>query len=236
MAEKRHIPINGGDGAEAVAAATGQASPRGAQSAPGSAGPATAGAARSAGGRGAHDPHDASTKVIDALTAERDALAAERDALAKERDMAADSLLRLRAEFENFRRRTSREVVDAGVRAQGELLGDLLPVLDNLDRALDAAEHHEEGKVLDGVRLTRNMFAGLLARVGVEEIGEVGTLFDPNLHEAVLVRASEQPEGSVAAVLQRGYRQGERVLRAARVVVSSGPESATSPGGTPVVA
>ena len=212
MAEKRHIPINGGDGPEVATPAAGQTP--------------------SAGARRASGAADA----VESLTAERDALVAERDALAKERDTAADTLLRLRAEFENFRRRTSREVVDAGVRAQGELLGDLLPVLDNLDRALDAAEHHEEGKVLDGVRLTRNMFAGLLARVGVEEIGEVGTIFDPNLHEAVLVRASEQPEGSVAAVLQRGYRQGERILRAARVVVSSGPESATGPGGMPVVA
>jgi molecular chaperone GrpE len=166
------------------------------------------------------------------LTAERDALAAERDALAKERDTAADSLLRLRAEFDNFRRRTSREVIDAEARAQAQVLSDLLPVLDNLDRALEAAEHHEEGKVLDGVRMTRNMFADLLGRAGVEEIGEVGTLFDPNLHEAVLVQSSEQPEGTVAAVLQRGYRQGERILRAARVAVSSGPASTTSPGGT----
>ncbi len=96
-----------------------------------------------------------------------------------ERDALADSLLRLRAEFENFRRRASRELVEARDRAQGDLLGELLPVLDNLERALDAAEHHEEGKVLDGVRLTRDLFVDLLARIGVEEIECVGVAVRP---------------------------------------------------------
>jgi molecular chaperone GrpE len=243
MAEKRYIPINGRGGFGPAAAASvkgsgnGPASDRaagatgtgrtvaGATGASGSAG--TAGTARGVSDQAAQ----ASTRAIDELTRERDALTAERDAVAKERDELADSLLRLRAEFENFRRRTSREVVDAETRAQGQMLGDILPVLDNLDRALDAAEHHEEGKVLEGVRMTRNMFAALLAHAGVEEIGEVGGLFDPNLHEAVLVQASDQPEGTVAAVLQRGYRQGERILRAARVAVSMGPAGAGGSGG-----
>ena len=108
-------------------------------------------------------------------------------------------------------------------RAQGELLGDLLPVLDNLERALDAAEHHDEGKVLGGVRLTRDMFVDLLRRAGVEEIETRGRPFDPQVHEAMLMQPSEQEEGTVTAVLERGYRQGDRVLRPARVAVSSGP-------------
>ena len=82
---------------------------------------------------------------------------------AAERDTLADALLRLRAEFDNYRRRASRELVEARERAQGDLLSDLLPVLDNLERALDAAEHHEEGKVLGGVRMTRDLFVDLLA-------------------------------------------------------------------------
>ena len=170
----------------------------------------------------------------DALVAENDALMpnvtalmAERDALAKERDAANDSLLRLRAEFDNFRRRTSREVIDAGTRAQCDLLGDLLPVLDNLDRALDAAEHHEEGKVLDGVRLTRNLFVDLLTlhRRGGDR-GRRRARSIPICTRPCWCTASDQPEGTVAVVLQRGYRQGDRVLRPARVAVSAGDDRA----------
>jgi len=145
------------------------------------------------------------------------------EAVVRERDALADGLLRLRAEFENFRKRAARELVDARQRAQGELLGDLLPVLDNLERALDAAEHHDESKVLGGVRMTRDMFVDLLGRAGVEEIEGVGAHFDPQIHDAMMLQPSEQDEGVVTAVLERGYRQGERVLRPARVAVSSGP-------------
>ena len=163
----------------------------------------------------------AETVLLEAQTA-LEKVTAERDAL-------ADSLLRLRAEFENYRRRATRELVEARDRAQGELLSDLLPVLDNLERALDAAEHHEEGKVLGGVRMTRDMFVDLLRRSGVEEIETVGVAFDPRVHDAMLVQPSDNDEGVVTAVLERGYRQGERVLRPARVAVSSGPGA---PGGS----
>ena len=122
-------------------------------------------------------------------------------------------------------------MVEARDRAQGDLLGELLPVLDNLERALDAAEHHQEGKVLDGVRLTRNQFVDLLARIGVQEIEGRGTAFDPAVHDAILVQPSEHAEGLVAAVLERGYRQGDRILRPARVIVSAGP-AGNEPGDT----
>lgn len=147
--------------------------------------------------------------------------------LAAERDRLADALLRLRAEFENYRRRSARELIESRQRAQGELLNDLLPVLDNLERALDAAEHHEEGKVLTGVRLVRDLFVDQLKRAGVEEIETVGAPFDPAFHEAMLMQPAEYDEGVVSAVLQKGYRQGERVLRPARVAVSSGPGDTT---------
>ena len=144
------------------------------------------------------------------------------EALAKERDLLAESLLRLRAEFDNYRKRSARELTDSRSCAQGDLLADLLPVLDNLERALDAAEHHEEGKVLQGVRMTRDLFVGLLTRAGVEEVPGVGTHFDPLVHDAILTQPSDQDEGVVTAVLERGYRQGEQVLRPARVAVSAG--------------
>ncbi len=176
------------------------------------------------GSAGASPPAEVQALVAerDTLVAERDAALIERDSLATERDSLADQLLRLRAEFDNFRRRTSREVIDAGTRAQCDLLGDMLPVLDNLDRALDAAEHHDEGKVLDGVRLTRKLFVDLLSCTGVQEIEGLGEAFDPTQHEAVMVQPSDKPEGTVATVLQKGYRQGDRVLRPARVAVSAG--------------
>ncbi|MBN1322081.1 MAG: nucleotide exchange factor GrpE [Thermoleophilia bacterium] len=159
---------------------------------------------------------------LDGLAADLERLASERDALCSERDELADSRLRLQAEFDNYRRRATRESFETRDRAQCDLLTDLLPVLDNLERALDAAEHHEEGKVLGGVRMTRDMFVDLLARTGVEEVAGVGAQFDPQVHEAISVQPSEHEEGVVAAVLERGYRQGERVLRPARVVVSAG--------------
>lgn len=148
--------------------------------------------------------------------------------MTRERDALADSRMRLQAEFENFRKRAIRELVEARDRARGELLSDLLPVLDNLERALDAAEHHEESKVLGGVRMTRDLFVDLLRRSGVDEIETVGAAFDPHVHDAMLVQPSDQDEGVVAAVLERGYRQGDRVLRPARVTVSSGR---SRPGG-----
>ena len=185
-----------------------------------------------------HDPVAGQTPGASAETAEAvltpeatqtTAAAAALDIVARERDALADSLLRLRAEFDNFRRRAARELVESRERAQGELLSDLLPVLDNLERALDAAEHHDEGKVLGGVRMTRDMFVDLLSRAGVEEIETVGVQFDPEVHDAILMQPSDHDEGAVTAMLERGYRQGHRVLRPARVVVSAGP---AGPGST----
>jgi molecular chaperone GrpE len=226
--DKRHIPINGNPPAGAApSASTGNAGQSGRAVAPGGSraahgAPAAALQALTAERDALARERDALVTERDALVAENEALLTERDALAAERDTLNDSLLRLRAEFENYRRRTTREVIDAGTRAQCDLLGSLLPVLDNLDRALDAAEHHEEGKVLEGVRLTRKMFVDLLGCTGVEEVAGVGAPFDPHQHEAIMVQTSDQEEGTVAAVLQKGYRQGDRVLRPAKVAVSAG--------------
>jgi molecular chaperone GrpE len=93
-------------------------------------------------------------------------------------------------------------------------------VLDDLERALEAAEQHEEAKVLDGVRMTRDALAGLLASEGVDEIAADGT-FDPHVHEALMTQPAEGVEsGTVVQVVQRGYRIGDAVLRPARVVVA----------------
>ena len=105
-------------------------------------------------------------------------------------------------------------------RSGERVVAKLLPVLDDLERALDAAEHHDEAKVLEGVRMTRDALAAVLASEGVEEIDAEGP-FDPHVHEALLTQPAEGVEtGHVVQVVQRGYRMGDVVVRPARVVVA----------------
>jgi molecular chaperone GrpE len=151
-------------------------------------------------------------------------LEAELEAANRRAEEYLNDLRRLAADFDNYRKRVARESEVQASRATESLVGELLPVLDNLERALDASEHHEEAKVAEGVQFVRLQLAGLLARRGLEEIPcAPGDEFDPHVHEALSHQPSDQPEGAVAAVWQRGYRLGDRVVRPARVVVSSGP-------------
>ena len=141
-------------------------------------------------------------------------------ALRKERDEYLDALQRLKADFDNFRKRTAREQESMAVRASEALVKELLPVLDDLERALVAAEQHEEAKLEDGVRLVHRALADVLARAGMAEI-ETNGAFDPHVHEALLAQPVDGAEpGSVVEVLQKGYLLGDRVLRPARVVVA----------------
>ena len=98
-------------------------------------------------------------------------------------------------------------------------------MLDNLERALDASEHHEEAKVAEGVQLVRQQLTDVLERRGLDEIEAApGSVFDPHVHEALSQRAVGASRGVIVEVWQRGYRLGDRVVRPARVVVSSGNE------------
>jgi len=99
---------------------------------------------------------------------------------------------------------------------------ELVPVLDDLERALEAASEHEEAKLEEGVRLVHRSLADLLAREGLAEV-PTGGRFDPHSQEALLAQPSEAEEGTVIQVLQKGYVLGDRVLRPARVVISAGP-------------
>jgi molecular chaperone GrpE len=146
---------------------------------------------------------------------------AELDQLRKQRDEYLDALQRSQAEFANYRKRVARDQGDLVARAAERLVKELLPVLDDLERALEAANQHEEAKLEDGVRLVHRSFADALAREGLVEI-ETDGLFDPHTQEALLSQPSEAEEGSVIQVVQKGYRLGDRVLRPARVVVSAG--------------
>lgn len=138
----------------------------------------------------------------------------------RKRDEVLDDLRRVAADFDNYRKRVAREQAQLYARAGERVVAKLLPVLDDLERALEAAEHHEEAKVLEGVRMTKDALAGVLASEGVEEIGAEGP-FDPHVHEALLTQPGEGVEsGHVLQVIQRGYRIGDVVLRPARVVVA----------------
>jgi molecular chaperone GrpE len=131
-----------------------------------------------------------------------------------------DRLLRLAADFENYKKRATRERLEYVTLANERLVKDLLPILDDLERALEAAEEHEEAKLEDGVRLVHRALADTARRHGLEEI-ETDGAFDPHVHEALLAQPAEDAEpGSVVQVLQKGYRLGDRVLRPARVVVA----------------
>jgi molecular chaperone GrpE len=141
--------------------------------------------------------------------------------LEKERDEYLNDLKRVAADFENYRKRVARDQEGLVARAHERLVKELLPVLDDLERALEAAAQHEEAKLVEGVRLVHRELVEALAREGLVEV-ETDGQFDPHVHEALVSQPSEQEDGSVIEVLQKGYRLGDRVLRPARVVVSQG--------------
>ena len=141
---------------------------------------------------------------------------------AKQRDEYLALAQRTQADFENYRKRVAREAAAARERGVGSLAKELLPALDNLDRALEAAA--EDDPLLQGVRLVRTELKGALARAGVESFCPLGEQFDPSVHEAVATAEQPpggSPSGTVVEVYQDGYRLGEGILRPARVVVAA---------------
>src|SRR5215208_3329155 len=138
----------------------------------------------------------------------------------RQRDEYLDALQRSQAEFANYRKRMARDQASLVARAAERLVTELLPVLDDLERALEAANEHEEAKLEEGVRLVHRSLAAALAKEGLKEIETEGA-FDPHTQEALLSQPSDEEEGAVIQVLQKGYRLGDRVLRPARVVVAA---------------
>ena len=136
-----------------------------------------------------------------------------------------DRLLRLQAEMQNLRNRTSREIADERKYAALPVLRDLLPVVDNIDRAIEAAEKSGEAEnLLAGFRLVKQQLHTLLASHQGEMIPAEGELFDPNFHQAILQQPSaDVPAGKVMMVTQPGYKLHGRVIRPAQVIVSAGP-------------
>src|SRR5918911_1063563 len=126
-------------------------------------------------------------------------------ALQAERDELFDRLQRLAAGICNLPKRSARDAAALSTRANERLVKELLPVLDDLGRALEAAEEHEGAKLEDGVRLVHRSLADLLAKEGLAEI-ETDGKFDPHVHEALLSQPSDEAEGSVIEVVQKGYK------------------------------
>jgi molecular chaperone GrpE len=150
----------------------------------------------------------------------RDEVAARLEEAEKTRDEYLADLQRLAAEFENYRKRAARDQERLVAHAHERLVRELLPVLDNLERALEAAERHEEATLVEGVKLVERSLRATLAKEGLLEIETDGP-FDPHVHEALLTQPNELFEpGSVVEVVQRGYRLGDRVVRPARVIVA----------------
>ena len=141
------------------------------------------------------------------------------DAEARRDEYLAD-LQRVAADFDNYRKRVLQQQAELGKAASARLLAKLLPVLDDLERALDAAEQHEEARVIEGVRLTQAALGAALASEGLSEIDTDG-VFDPHVHEALLAQPVDGVEaGTIVEVVQKGYRLGETVVRPARVIVA----------------
>jgi len=139
--------------------------------------------------------------------------------LTRERDEYLDALQRLKAEFDNYRKRAAREQVGLTSRAAERLVKELLPVLDDLERALDFADEHEEAKLEEGVRLVHRALVDALRKEGLAEI-ETDGQFDPHVHEALLSQPDDEKEaGEILDVMQKGYRIGDKVVRPARVIV-----------------
>jgi molecular chaperone GrpE len=125
---------------------------------------------------------------------------------------------RIQADFENYRKRAVREAAAAGERAKSGLVRELLPIVDNLERALASAEDGEQ-HLAEGVRLVHSELIAVLERNGIQQFDPAGDKFDPSEHEALSVRNDGEP-GLVLEVVERGYRANGTVLRPARVVVS----------------
>jgi molecular chaperone GrpE len=148
------------------------------------------------------------------------------EALQEERDEYLSLAQRTQADFENYRKRVGREAADAEARGRGALARSLLPVLDNLERALAAAEPIDRdtapNHLAHGVKLVYEELAGVLRGAGIESYSPQGEAFDPDWHEAMMTRPGD--EGRVLEVLEKGYRLDGQVLRPARVVVGAAGE------------
>ncbi|MCA9211585.1 MAG: nucleotide exchange factor GrpE [Planctomycetales bacterium] len=146
------------------------------------------------------------------------------DKLRAEVVAANERALRAQAEVDNVRRRFRRENDEAIRYANKPLLTDLLPVIDNIHRALEAAKTNpESGGLLEGVSMVADQLVGVLEKHHCPKINAIGEQFDPELHEAILQQPSDEPKGTIILVAQDGYQLHDRLVRPSQVIVSTGP-------------
>ena len=146
-----------------------------------------------------------------------------------------DRYLRAAADLENLRKRTKRELEDAKYDAKTKTLKEMLPVVDNLERAIEhAASGGTNNPIVEGVQLVLRQFTTAFERLDVVAVDALNQPFDPNLHEAISQQeTAAQPAGTVMSVLQKGYKLGERLLRPALVVVAKAPAEPPAPSSDP---
>ena len=166
-------------------------------------------------------PGDGATAVLDDL----EALRARVRTAEEERGQLVSLLQRTQADFENYQKRAQRDMAQEKRYWYAPLVLDLLPVLDNLERATEAAKQAgETGPLVQGVALTQSQLYDILRRHNITRIDAEGQPFDPNVHQAVMQQPSDQPPGTVLRVLQQGFKLHDRVLRPATVIVSAAKE------------
>jgi molecular chaperone GrpE len=164
-------------------------------------------------------------ETLGSTVPQEETLEAQLETKKKEAQDNFDRFLRLSAEFENFKKRMEKEKNDAYKFGTENLIKELLPVLDNLERAIDHGEAKDPQGLLEGVDMTLKGFLAALEKIGVSPVDASGKEFDPNLHEAVMVQEdAHHPAGTVLTQLQKGYSLHSRLIRPAMVVVSKRPD------------
>lgn len=153
-------------------------------------------------------------------------------AVTAERDQVRDQLLRTAADFDNYRKRTRREIEDAKARGRDDAIKDILPVFDNLERAVAAAESAQTvASVVEGVKMVLKLFEDTAERMGLTRVKTVGERFDPAMHEALQQQETDaHPPGTILTEIVPGYMVGQRLLRAAMVVVARKPSGKPAEG------
>ena len=176
------------------------------------------------------DPAEGRVEIAEASAEEPQAqaeLQSQVDALTQEKAALYDQLLRRQAEFENYRRRVDRERGETHQKARADLLVELLPVLDNFERALASLQTSgaDAAGLRHGVELIHRQFKDALTKFGLQPVEALGQTFDPHLHEAVTIEPTdEHKENTVIEEFERGYKLGDRLLRPAKVKVASSPD------------
>lgn len=172
-------------------------------------------------------------EVAENVDAEAEQLREELNTVREEAKSHQEQYLRTLADMENLRKRTQREKEELAKFANENILREILPVIDNLERAMEHVEQSEDGQgLVEGVQMTLTQFNQVLSRFGVESFETVGEPFDPALHQAMgQMETADQPINTVVQQMQKGYQLNDRLLRPAFVMVAKAPSEAPAPEG-----